>query len=141
MMTSEVNLAKDLQIKLMQNLEALESSTDLEGTALVTKMGLRIASSTHASTDVDQHSASPAAIVNLAEKVSQGLEYGNLKQIVVAGEQGYTIITTKDDSNFMLLSHSKKAAKLGYYFHRLRKAFDKLTGLLVDIKLGEASYS
>jgi len=102
-------------------LEALESSTDLEGTALVTKTGLRIASSTHASTDIDQHSASPATLVSLANKVSQGLEYGNLKQIVITGEDGYSIITTSEDSEFMLLSHSKKATKLGYYFHRLSK--------------------
>ena len=137
---SEVKLDKDLQIELMRNLEILESSTDLEGTALVTKTGLRIASSTHASTDVDQHSASPAALVALAEKVAEGLEYGNLKQIVITGEQGYSIITTKEDSNFMLLSHSKKASKLGYYFHRLGKAFEKLTSLLVDVEIGQASY-
>lgn len=136
----EVKLDKDLQIELMRNLEILESSTDLEGTALVTKTGLRIASSTHASTDVDQHSASPAALVALAEKVAEGLEYGNLKQIVITGEQGYSIITTREDSDFMLLSHSKKASKLGYYFHRLGKAFEKLTSLLADIEIGQASY-
>ena len=54
---AEVSLDKDLQVDLYRMLEALESSTDLEGTALVTKTGLRIASSTRASTDVDQHSA------------------------------------------------------------------------------------
>jgi predicted regulator of Ras-like GTPase activity (Roadblock/LC7/MglB family) len=121
-------------------LEALESGTDLEGTALVTKTGLRIASSTHASTDIDMHSASPATLVSLGEKVSQGMEYGDLKQIVVTGEMGYSVITTKEDSQFMLLAHSKKASKLGYYFHRLRKAFDKITSKLVNIKIGEASY-
>ncbi|MHA1511821.1 MAG: roadblock/LC7 domain-containing protein, partial [Promethearchaeota archaeon] len=101
---------------------------------------LRIASSTHASTDVDQHSASPATLASLANKVSQGLEYGNLKQIVITGEDGYSIITTSEDSEFMLLSHSKKATKLGYYFHRLSKAFEKLTALLADIEIGEAAY-
>ena len=40
----------------------------------------------------------------------------------------------------MLLSHSKKATKLGYYFHRLSKAFEKLTALLTDIEIGEAAY-
>ena len=136
----EVHLDKDLQIDLHRMLEVLESSTDLEGTALVTKTGLRIASSTHAGTDVDQHSASPATLVSLAQKVAQGLEYGNLKQIVVTGEDGYTIITTNGESEFMLLSHSKRAAKLGYYFHRLGKAFEKLIALLKDIQIGEAAY-
>lgn len=127
-------------MNLHRQLETLESSTDLEGTALVTKTGVRIVSSTHASTDVDMHSASPATLVSLGEKVAQGLEYGNLKQIVITGQDGYTIITTKEDSQFMLLSHSKKGAKLGYYFHRLGKAFDKLTSLMKDIKIEAASY-
>ena len=72
--------------------------------------------------------------------MAQGLEYGGLKQIVVTGEDGYSIITTNEVSEFMLLSHSKRAAKLGYYFHRLGKAFDKLIALLQDIQIGEASY-
>ncbi len=137
---SEVKLDKELQIDLHRMLEVLESSTDLEGTALVTKTGLRIASSTHAGTDVDQHSATPAAIISLSERVAQGLQYGDLTQVVVQGEEGYTIITTELDSKFMLLSHSRMGAKLGYYFHRLAKAFDNLTVLLEDIEIGEATY-
>ncbi len=137
---SEIDLDKNLQIDLHRMLEVLESSTDLEGTALVTKTGLRIASSTHATVSVDQHSASPATLVSLANKVSQGLNFGNLKQLVVTGEDGYTIITTAESSKFMLLSHSKKSAKLGYYFHRLSKAFEKLIKLLENIAIGEATY-
>ena len=137
---SEVKLERDLQISLHRMLEMLESSTDLEGTALVTKTGMRIASSTQASTDVDQHSASPATLVSLAGKVSEGFNYGTLRQILVSGENGYTIITTSEESEFMLLSHCKKAAKLGYYFHRLSKAFEKMVALLVDITIGEADY-
>ena len=59
---------------------------------------------------------------------------------MVSGEGGYTIITTSEQSEFMLLSHCKKAAKLGYYFHRLSKAYDKMVILLADIKIGEVSY-
>ena len=97
-------------------------------------------SSTHASTDIDAHSASPAALISLGEKIANGLSYGNLVQLVVTGTEGYTIITTQEDSSFMLLSHCKKAAKLGYYFHRLRKAFSKLTTMLKDIEINEAQY-
>jgi predicted regulator of Ras-like GTPase activity (Roadblock/LC7/MglB family) len=139
-MSPEVDIPKELQLDLHRHLETLESSTDLEGTALVTKTGLRIASSTHASTDEDMHSASPAALVSLGEKLADGLSYGKLTQIVVTGENGYTIITTREDSEFMLLSHSKKAAKLGYYFHRLKKAFETMTSMLANIKIGTPIY-
>lgn len=137
---SEVKLAKDLQQELYKQLDALESSTDLEGTALVTKTGVRIVSASAATTDIDAHSASPATLVSLGEKIAEGLSFGPLKQIVIAGKEGYTIITTREDSNFMLLSHSKKAAKLGYYFHRLQKAFLKLVNMLKDIEITAATY-
>lgn len=139
-MMSEVQLERDLQISLHRMLETVESSTDLEGTALVTKTGMRIASSTQASTDVDQHSASPATLISLASKVTESFEYGPPNQMVVSGEDGYTIITTSQQSQFMLLSHCKKAATLGYYFHRLSKAFEKMVALLANIEIGEATY-
>ena len=137
---SEVKLDKDVQLQLMQHLEELESSTDLEGTALVTKSGIRIASSTHMGVDEDAHSATPATLINLGQMVADKAGYGNLQEIVLTGEDGYTIVTTKQDSDFMLLSHCKLAAKLGYYFHRLRKSFDALTTLLQGIEIGAGSF-
>ncbi|MBD3351480.1 MAG: hypothetical protein GF364_08330 [Candidatus Lokiarchaeota archaeon] len=140
-MTQEVKIDKDFQIELMKLLEELESATDLEGTAIISKTGLRIASSSQAITEADLHSAGPAAIISLGDKLSQGLEYGELSEIVITGEDGYTIITVGDQrSNFMLLSHSKKASKLGYYFHRLRKSYRELSKMLEDIEIGEARY-
>lgn len=41
----EINIDRDLLAEIMRNLEKLESSTDLEGSAIVSKTGLRIASS------------------------------------------------------------------------------------------------
>ena len=137
---SEINLGKELQYSLMGQLEKLESSTDLEGTALVTKSGVRIASSTEASVDEDAYSASPATIISLGTMITETIGYGELSEIVLTGEEGYTIITTRQNSEFMLLSHCKLASKLGYYFHRLRKAFSKLEGLLSGIEIGSANF-
>ena len=41
--SSEMNIDQEILADLMRKLENLESSTDLEGTALVSKTGLRIA--------------------------------------------------------------------------------------------------
>lgn len=140
-MSREVKIDKEMQIELMKQLEKLESSTDLEGTAIISKTGLRIASSTQASTEADVHSASPATLIALGDKLSQGVGYDELSEIVIYGEDGYTIITLGDmRSNFMLLTHCKKASKLGYYFHRLRKAYKELALMLEDIEIGEAMY-
>jgi predicted regulator of Ras-like GTPase activity (Roadblock/LC7/MglB family) len=137
----EVKIDHELQIELMKQLEKLESSTDLEGTAIISKTGLRIASSTHAGTEADLHSAGPAALIALGDKLSQGLDYGDLSEIVIAGENGYSVITVGDEkTKFMLLTHCRKGYKLGYYFHRLRKSYKKLQDLLQDVEIGEASY-
>ncbi len=142
-MTQEVDMKKELQIKLMQQLEKLESSTDLEGTAIITKTGLRIASSSLGNPEIsaDLHSAGPAALISLGDKLSQGLSYGELSEIVITGDEGYTIITVGDqNSKFMLLTHCRKESKLGYYFHRLRKAYRELIPLLEDVAISSAAY-
>ncbi|MHA1871731.1 MAG: roadblock/LC7 domain-containing protein, partial [Promethearchaeota archaeon] len=130
------------RVQLWKLLESLETSTDLEGTAIITKEGLRIASSTNAEVQSDAHSASPSVLISLGEKFIRDLQYGNLTEILISGEEGYTIIIVGDEhTNFILISHSKKASKLGYYFHRLRKAYKLLSDLLKDIEISkDATY-
>ncbi|MFX1313749.1 MAG: roadblock/LC7 domain-containing protein, partial [Promethearchaeota archaeon] len=102
---SEIEISQDILDELMRSLEQLESSTDLEGTAIVSKTGLRIASSETADVVWDIYSASPATLISLGEKISQGLEQGELKDIVISGNKGYTIIVVGDaDNDFMLFT-------------------------------------
>ena len=112
----------------------MESSTDLEGTAIVSKTGLRVASSETADVVADIYSASPATLISLGEKISEGLEQGELKEIVIRGTKGYTIIMVgSKDLNYMLFTNCKKGYKLGYYFHKIRKAFRIMEPLLTEI--------
>jgi predicted regulator of Ras-like GTPase activity (Roadblock/LC7/MglB family) len=120
--------------ELMRSIEILESSSDLEGTAIVSKTGLRIASSETANVVADIYSASPATLISLGQKISEGLKQGELKEIVIRGTKGYTIIMVgAADNNFMLFTSCKKGYKLGYYFHRIRKAFKLMEPVLKQI--------
>jgi predicted regulator of Ras-like GTPase activity (Roadblock/LC7/MglB family) len=133
--TSELNIPQEILADLMRMLEALESSTDLEGTAIVSKTGLRIASSETADVVADIYSASPATLISLGEKISEGLEQGELKEIVIRGIKGYTIILVgAEDNNYMLFTNCKKEIKLGYYFHKIRKAFRIMEPILKQIE-------
>lgn len=137
----ELEIAKELQIELMRQLENLESKTDLEGTAIISKTGIRIASSDTASTVADVFSASPATLISLGTNISQGLNQGELRDIVVRGIEGFTIITvSSEDSNFMLITHSKKEASLGYYFNKINKSYREIEKLLKDVKIKAAFY-
>lgn len=132
---TEIDINKDILAELMRFLENLESSTDLEGTAIVSKTGLRIASSETADIVADIYSASPATLISLGEKISSGLGQGDLKEIVIRGVKGYTIILVGDaDNDFMLFTNCKKGYKLGYYFHKIRKAFREMEPFLKKIE-------
>ncbi len=133
--TSEIDIDQEILDELMRNLEQLESSTDLEGTALVSKTGLRIASSETADIVADVYSASPATLISLGEKISTGLDQGELREIVIRGVKGYTIIIVGDaENNFMLFTNCKKGYKLGYYFHKIRKSFKEMEPVLKKIE-------
>ena len=132
---SEINIDPEILADLMRKLENLESSTDLEGTALVSKTGLRIASSETADVVADIYSASPATLISLGEKISVGLGQGELREIVIRGIKGYTIILVGSAENeFMLFTNCKKGYKLGYYFHKIRKAFKTMEPILQHIQ-------
>jgi len=133
--SSEIDIDQEILAELMRDLEQLESSTDLEGTAIVSKTGLRIASSETADVVADIYSASPATLISLGEKISSGLGQGELREIVIRGIKGYTIILVGDaDNNFMLFTNCKKGYKLGYYFHKIRKAFKEMEPVLKRIQ-------
>jgi predicted regulator of Ras-like GTPase activity (Roadblock/LC7/MglB family) len=134
----EINIDRELLSEIMRNLEKLESSTDLEGSAIVSKTGLRIASSETADIVADIYSASPATLISLGEKISSGLGQGDLREIVIKGVKGYTIILVGDkDNNFMLFTNCKKAYKLGFYFHKIRKSFREMEPTLKRVETGE----
>ena len=132
---SELNVSQEILDDLMRALELLESSTDLEGTAIVSKTGLRVASSETADIVADIYSASPATLISLGEKISENLKQGDLQDIVIRGNNGYTIILVGDKANdFMLFTNCNKSFRLGYYLHKLKKAFKLMEPLLKQIQ-------
>jgi predicted regulator of Ras-like GTPase activity (Roadblock/LC7/MglB family) len=138
---SELDINQQILDELMKSLEKLEASTDLEGTAIVSKTGLRIASSETADVVWDIYSASPATLISLGQKISQGLEQGELRDIVIKGTKGYTIILVgAADNEFMLFTNCKKGYKLGYYFHKIRKAFKEMEPILKKVATEDIKY-
>lgn len=130
----ELVIKQEILDELMRSLETLEISTDLEGTALVSKTGLRIASSETADVVADIYSASPATLISLGQKISEGMDQGELKEIVIRGTKGYTIILVgAADNNFMIFTSCKKGYKLGYYTHKIKKAFREMEPILKQI--------
>ena len=142
-MSKEIDIDPRIQVELASLLEEIESKTELEGCAIISNTGLRIAhadSTVGPRIDADLYSASPAALLALGNTITMTLEYGEVGEVVVRGEHGYTIITAGRDLPFILLSTSRKGTKLGYFFEVLRKTFEKARNLLEGVAIGTASY-
>ncbi|GAB4316978.1 MAG: hypothetical protein Kow0069_19540 [Promethearchaeota archaeon] len=138
-MATEVDIDPELQMRLMQILEKLESGTDLEGCQVISSTGLRVACADRAVTDADEFSVSPATLIKLGQQIMDSGEYGDLTEIALQGKEGYSIITV-GKGEFMLLSTCKKGYKLGYYFHRIRKTFRVIEKLLEGVEIKPLDY-
>ncbi|MFX1450144.1 MAG: roadblock/LC7 domain-containing protein, partial [Promethearchaeota archaeon] len=110
-------------------LNKLEARTELEACAVVTKEGLRIACAVSADVDADVYSAASAALVNLGETSLRQLKHGGLKEIIVRGEDGYTILTQAGPRH-MVVGSCKKMSRMGYYLALLHRFSNKVAQTL-----------
>ncbi|MEM2145209.1 MAG: roadblock/LC7 domain-containing protein [Candidatus Jordarchaeaceae archaeon] len=106
--------------KIRTILQKLEDTTKLEGLAVITRDGVRIASSASVSVDADMLSAASAAMISTGEMATIQLNYGNLSDIIIRGDNGH-IILTRSGPNHMLVAASKDTTQLGLNLGILRR--------------------
>ena len=112
-----------------QVLQELIRNTGLEGASLVSADGLPVASVLKPGMEEDRIAAMSAAILSLGERVSEELAKGVLEQITIKGTDGYVILTgVGRDAVMVVLADNN--AKLGLLLMEIRKAQDKLKGLI-----------
>jgi predicted regulator of Ras-like GTPase activity (Roadblock/LC7/MglB family) len=109
---------KSEKIRIM--LQKIEDTTKLEGLAVITRDGVRIASSASVSVDADMLSAASAAMISTGEMATMQLNYGNLSDIIIRGDNGH-ILLTRSGPNYMLVAASKDTTQLGLNLGVLRR--------------------
>ncbi|MHA1632172.1 MAG: roadblock/LC7 domain-containing protein [Candidatus Freyarchaeota archaeon] len=124
--------------RLVRLLQQIEDSTRLEGVALITKDGIRVACAESASVDVDVISTASAAIISTGEATTVQLGHGNLSEIIIKGDSGYLIITRVDE-NHMLVASSKDIVRLGLNLGVLKRYAHSIAGLLAQVKVRAAA--
>ncbi len=123
------NLSEDIKHELTELLRKLESRTELEACAVVSKEGMRIACAVGAELDADVYSAASAALVNLGETTLKQLRHGSLKEIIVRGDDGYTILTSAGKAH-MIVGSCKNMSRMGYYLALLHRFSNKVAGVM-----------
>ncbi|MHA2363723.1 MAG: roadblock/LC7 domain-containing protein [Candidatus Hodarchaeales archaeon] len=124
----------DIENRILQISNLLDDSksriTEIEGLLLVTRDGLPIAATELSeTTDEDRMSAMTAASLNLAERVVLELAKGELKEMIIKGDNGLVIIIQAGEEA-VLTATTATDAKLGLLLLELKRTAKAVTKLL-----------
>ncbi|MGQ9719778.1 MAG: roadblock/LC7 domain-containing protein [Candidatus Jordarchaeum sp.] len=115
--------------KIRGLLQKIEDTTKLEGCAVITRDGVRLASSASTSVDADMLSAASAAMISTGEMAAMQLSYGSLSDIIIRGDNGH-ILLTRAGPNHMLVAASKDTTQLGLNLGVLRRYASQISGMI-----------
>ena len=97
------------------------SSSDVEGSALVSFDGLVIASELQLHVDADRFGAMCASLVALAVRAAREVDRGDLRQLIVDGANGPMLLTRAGASGVLAMA-ARPSASLGRLILESRKA-------------------
>jgi predicted regulator of Ras-like GTPase activity (Roadblock/LC7/MglB family) len=120
------NRADQIQGVLKQ---LVDSSTEIEGAALVSVDGLALASVLAAGADEDRVSAMAAAMVSMGERTVSELRRGTLEQVYVKGNAGYVVLM-QAGPEALLETICGSAARLGLILLEMKDATRDLAKLV-----------
>lgn len=113
--------------KILKNLQS--GSPDVEASALITEDGLMIASSLPQDLDEVTVGGMSATLLNLGTRAATALHRGDVKEVIVRGEQGYGVMVSAG-RGVLLLVVANENAKLGLIFFDMRAAINAIKQIL-----------
>jgi predicted regulator of Ras-like GTPase activity (Roadblock/LC7/MglB family) len=126
----ENNEKKDIDKLIRPVLRELNGkSTEMEASAVISRDGLSVASVLGEGVDPDRLGAMCAALLGLADTTAKELKRGQLKQVLLHGEQGVLLLVHIGSSHVLALA-SKPKINLGMVLMEARKTAQKLASIL-----------
>ncbi|MHA1881846.1 MAG: roadblock/LC7 domain-containing protein [Candidatus Thorarchaeota archaeon] len=105
------------------------SIPEIEACAIVSVEGLPITSALPTDVDEAKVAAMTAAMLTLGEKASMELGKGELKQVIIEGNDGWLLVV-QAGLNACLTVSTTKQAKLGLLFLDMKRAADKIGAMI-----------
>lgn len=96
-------------------------SKEIEASAVMTRDGISLASKIRDDVNQDRLGAMCASLLSLSDKTAKELSRGNLKQVLIEGDQG-CILIVQIGKRAVLAVVSKASSNLGMVFVEARKA-------------------
>ena len=115
---------------LNKELKALQNgSPDVEAVALISEDGLVVASALPQDLDEIRVGGMSATILSLGTRSSAELRRGKVEEIIVRGEQGYTVLLNAGQGTLLLVVANQNA-KLGLILFDMRESIEKIVAIL-----------
>ncbi|MFX1321360.1 MAG: hypothetical protein ACFFAQ_06925 [Promethearchaeota archaeon] len=134
------SIAEDLRKKMMFVLKEEEEKTDLENLAVLSRVGMKVASAISSELDADATSASSTALIDLGLRLNQATVHGALTEIILHNKAGYSILMAINDE-YIVFGGLRKSYRIGFYLGYLRELARKLNRLLSGDKETEMTLS
>lgn len=123
-----------LESRVRELLKELNSrSSTIEASAAMSRDGLMLGSVLGANVDPDRLGAMCASMLSLAARAAGELGRGELKQVLVDGENGYLLLT-HIGGDAVLAVVSRPSSNLGMVFVEARKTAAKLESILPSLR-------
>ena len=111
---------------LSRILRALQAtSTEVEGSALISEEGAMIASALPQHVDEARVAGMSATLSSLGARAASELERGEIDEVLVRGKNGYAVMMSAG-AGTLLLCLTQSAAKLGLVLSDMRRAAEQL---------------
>ena len=123
------SLAQGIRENMMKILKFEEDKTDLENLAVLSRVGMKVASASSSELDADATSASSTALIDLGLRLSVATAHGALKEIILHNTSGYSIILAINDE-YLVFGGLKNVYRIGYYLGYIRELAKKLNRLI-----------
>lgn len=105
------------------------SSSDIEASACISSDGYSMAAVMGEGVDPDRFSAMCASLLALAHRAAQEIQRGNLKLVLVEGEQGVMLLVQAGPDAILAVA-ARPSKNLGMIFLESRKVAQKLVGVV-----------
>ena len=122
---------------LMLEIQRVEKGTDLKRVAVISRIGMAIATSTSDKLGADAETASSSALIDLADRLSSSVDHGELREILVKADSGYIILQFINEE-YMIFGGISNPHRIGYYMEYLRNEAHRFAYILAGNKVTEA---
>lgn len=128
------SLAKESQMSRLDNLKRVlknlqSQSPGVEASALISEDGLMIASALSQDLDDTRVAGMTATLLNLGTRAATELRRGDVKEVIVRGEEGYAVMINAGRGALLLVLASE-ATPLGLIFFDMREAIKFIKNIL-----------